>query len=99
MVEVDKLLKNVLKKGKVKIGARQTKLVINDGSAKLVVMANNCPYSYEINELAKKKKIQVYNYDSSSINLGYTCGKAFAVSVFAVLDDGGSNVLQLVKKR
>lgn len=99
MVEVDKLLKNVLKKGKVKIGARQTKLVINDGSAKLVVMANNCPCSYEINELAKKKKIQVYNYDSSSINLGYTCGKAFAVSVFAVLDDGGSNVLQLVKKR
>jgi large subunit ribosomal protein L30e len=99
MVEVDKLLKNVLKKGEVKIGARQTKLVINDGSAKLVVMANNCPYSYEINELAKKKKIQVYNYDSSSINLGYTCGKAFAVSVFAVLDDGGSNVLQLVKKR
>lgn len=99
MVDVDKLLKNVLKKGEVKIGARQTKLVINDGSAKLVVMANNCPYSYEINELAKKKKIQVYNYDSSSINLGYTCGKAFAVSVFAVLDDGGSNVLQLVKKR
>ena len=99
MVEVDKLLKNVLKKGKVKIGARQTKLVINDGSAKLVVMANNCPYLYEINELAKKKKIQVYNYDSSSIDLGYTCGKAFAVSVFAVLDDGGSNILQLVKKR
>ena len=89
----------VLKKGKVKIGARQTKLVINDGSAKLVVMANNCPYSYEINGLAKKKKIQVYNYDSSSIDLGYTCGKAFAVSVFAVLDDGGSNILQLVKKR
>jgi len=72
---------------------------MNSGSAKLVVMANNCPYSYEINELAKKKKIPVYNYNSNSINLGYTCGKAFAVSVFAVMDDGGSNILNLVKKR
>lgn len=99
MVDVDKVLKNVVKKGKVKIGARQTKLVINDGSAKLVILSNNCPFSSEINKLAKKKKIQVYNYNSNSINLGYTCGKTFGVSVFAILDDGGSNVLQLTKKR
>ena len=99
MVDVDKILKNTVKKGKVKIGTRQTKLVINDGLAKLVVMAKNCPYSSEINKLARAKNIPVYNYDSSSIDLGYTCGKAFAVSVFAVLDDGGSNTSQLVKKR
>jgi len=99
MVDVDKVLKNVVKKGKVKIGARQTKLVINDGTAKLVVLSNNCPFSSEINKLAKKKKIQVYNYNSNSINLGYTCGKTFSVSVFAILDDGGSNVLQIIKKK
>ena len=99
MVDVDKVLKNTVKKGKVKIGTKETKIVINDGMAKLVVMARNCPYSSEITKLAGKKKIPVYNYDSNSINLGYTCGKAFAVSVFAVLDDGGSNILQLVKKR
>lgn len=99
MVDVDKVLKNTVKKGKVKIGTKETKIVINDGMAKLVVMARNCPYSSEINKLAGKKKIPVYNYDSNSINLGYTCGKAFAVSVFAVLDDGGSNISQLVKKR
>ena len=98
MVDVDKVLKNTVKKGKVKIGNKETKMVVNDGSAKLVVMAKNCPYSSEINKLAKKKKIPVYNYDSNSIDLGYTCGKAFAVSVFAVMDDGGSNILNLVKK-
>ena len=74
-------------------------MVINDGSAKLVVMAKNCPYSSEIRELAKKKKVHVYKYNSNSIDLGYTCGKAFAVSVFAVLDDGGTNILQLVDKK
>ena len=98
MVDIDKVLKNTVKKGKVKIGTKETKSVINNGSAKLIVMANNCPYSPEINRLAKKKKIPVYNCDSSSIDLGYTCGKAFAVSVFAVMDDGGSNILNLVKK-
>ena len=99
MVDLDKILKNTVKKGTVKIGTKETKSVINTGSAKLIVMANNCPYYLEINELAKKKKIPVYSPDFNSIDLGYICGKAFAVSVLAVLDDGGSNILNFVKKR
>ena len=55
MVDVDKVLKNTVKKGKVKIGTKETKIVINDGMAKLVVIARNCPYSSEIDKLAGKK--------------------------------------------
>jgi len=99
MVDVDKVLKSTVKKGSVKIGARQTKIVMTEGASKLVVMAKNCPYSSEINKLAEKKKIPVYDYSSNSIDLGYICGKTFAVSVLAVLDDGGSNIIELVKKR
>jgi len=99
MVDVDKVLKSTVKKGKVMIGSKQVKIVISDGTAKLIVLATNCPYSSEIDKLAKKKKIPVYNHNSNSIDLGYTCGKTFAVSVFAVMDDGGSNILQLAKKR
>ncbi len=98
MIDIDKVLKNTVKKGKVTIGTRQTKIVINDGTAKLVVMANNYPHSSEVDKLAKKKKIPIYKYGSESIDLGYTCGKSFAVSVFAVIEDGGSDILQLVKK-
>ena len=98
MVDVEKVLKTTVKKGKVKIGTKQTKQAIGEGSAKLIIISKNCPYSGEINNLAKKKKIPIYNAESNSIDLGYTCGKAFAVSVFAVLDDGGSNVLNLIKK-
>ena len=98
MVDIEKTIKATIKKGKVKIGTKETKQVINNETAKLVVLSNNCPYTGEITSLAKKKKIPVYTADSTSIELGYTCGKAYAVSVFAVLDDGGSNILNIIKK-
>jgi len=99
MVDVDKVLKTTVKNGKVKLGAKETKTVINNGSAKIVILSKNCPHADEINNLAKKKKIPVYNYESTSIDLGYTCGKAYSVSSFAVLEDGGSNILNIIKKR
>jgi large subunit ribosomal protein L30e len=99
MVDIEKVIKNTIKKGKVKIGTKETKSVIKNGSAKLVVISNNSPTADEITTLAKKKKIPIYNSKFNSIDLGYSCGKAFSVSVFAVLDDGGSNILNLVNKR
>ncbi len=98
MVDVEKVLKNTVKKGKVKIGNKETKQALDKGDAKIVIMSKNCPFSEEINTIAKKKKTPIYTSKSNSIDLGYTCGKAFAVSVFAVLDDGGSNILKLMKK-
>lgn len=98
MVEVDKVLKTTVKKGEVKIGTKETTNAIKNGKAKLVVVSQNCPNTSDITILAKKKKIPVYNYNSNSINLGISCGKAFAVSVFAVINDGGSNILNIVKK-
>ncbi len=99
MVDVNKVLKNVVKKGKVKIGEKQTKTAINNGTAKLIVMSNNCPYSTEITALANEKKVSIYNYNSNGVELGYACGKNFVVSAFAVIDEGESNIMQLVKKR
>jgi large subunit ribosomal protein L30e len=99
MIDVSKTLKTTVKKGQVIIGLRQTKININDRKAKLIVMAKNCPQSSEIKKLSNKKKIPVYDYNSNSIDLGYACGKNYAVSVFAVLDDGGSNIMHLIGKR
>jgi len=98
MLDVEKVLKTTVKNGKVKIGTKETKQAISSESAKLVVLSKNCPYAENISKLAKNKKIPVYNTDSNSIELGYTCGKSYAVSVFAVLEDGGSNILNLIKK-
>ena len=98
-VDVDRILKNTVSKGKVIVGAKQTKTSIQNGSAKLIVMAKNCPESTEITTITKEKKIPLYNYQSGSVELGYACGKNFAVSVLAVLDEGESTIMQLVKKR
>ena len=98
MVDVNKTLKNIVKKGTVKIGEKQTKTAINTGTAKLIVMANNCPYDAELSTMAKEKKVPIYKYTSNGVELGYACGKNFAVSAFAVIDEGESSILQLVKK-
>lgn len=97
MVEVETVFKNTVKNGEVKIGEKEVKQVVKNGKAKMVIIANNCPYSEEIQRLAKKKDTPVYNYKANSVDLGYSCGKAYAVSSFAVLKDGGTNILRLVK--
>jgi large subunit ribosomal protein L30e len=99
MVDVNKALKDVSKKGTIILGEKQTKAAIQKGTAKLVVMANNCPFAKTINTLAGEQKVPLFNYTSTGVELGYACGKNFAVSCFAVLAEGESNILQLVKKR
>ena len=95
MVEIEKVMKNTVRKGEVKFGFKQTKKAINDKKAKIVVISNNCPFKDKITKISEKNKIPVFNSKSNSIDLGYACGKSFAVSTFAVIDDGGTNILNL----
>lgn len=99
MVDVNKALKDVSKKGKIMIGEKQTKTAIQKGTAKLVVLAANCPSQKTLNALATEQKIPLFSYPSTGVDLGYTCGKSFSISCLAVLEEGESNILQLVKKR
>jgi ribosomal protein L30E len=61
-------------------------------------MANNCSYDEELKRMAGEKKVPIYSYISDGVELGYACGKNFAISAFAVIDEGDSSILQLVKK-
>ncbi len=97
MIDIGNTLKTTVKKGKIKIGNKETRNSINKGEVKLVIIANNCPYTGEIKKISEKNNIPVYDYNSNSIDLGYALGKSYAVSVFAVLDDGGSNIMQIIK--
>jgi len=99
MVDVNKALKDVAKKGTIIIGEKQTKAAIQKGKAKLVVMAMNCPYATIITTLVTENNVPLYNYTATGVDLGYTCGKNYAVACFAVIEEGDSNILQLVKKR
>jgi ribosomal protein L30E len=99
MVDVEKSFKSVVKKGTVVFGSRQTRLAVDGGKAKLVVVSSNSPYLDEMKDLTKGKKVPLYHSNANSVDLGSLCGKVFAVSAFAVLDDGGINIGQLIGKR
>lgn len=99
MVNVEQVLKNVVKNGKVHMGIRQTKMAMHSKTAKLVITAKNCPYTQELIKISTETNTPLYQAELPSIDLGYTCGKKFSVSVLVVLDEGDANVMQLVKKR
>lgn len=98
MAEIEKTFKNMVKKGSVVFGSKQTTTSIKDSKAKLVVIADNCPNKQEITIDAENKKIPVYISKADGVELGYLCGCAYAVSTFAVLDDGGININHMLKK-
>jgi len=99
MVDVEKAFKNMVKEGTVIFGNRQTQLTMKDGKAKLVVISQNCPFADEVTEIAEKNDVPVYQIGVNSVELGSICGKMYAVSTFAVIDDGGVNINQLLKQR
>ncbi|HDD57739.1 MAG: 50S ribosomal protein L30e [Thermoplasmata archaeon] len=97
MVDVERAMKSVMKEGKVVIGIKETREALNKGKAKMVVFAKNCPFKEELLKILKEKGIGFYEYQGMGIDLGYACGKPFAISTFAVIDAGNSNILKLVK--
>jgi ribosomal protein L30E len=99
MVDVEKAFKNMVKKGTVIFGNRQTQLMVKDGKAKLVVFSKNCPFIDELTQISEKQNVPTYQANVDSVELGSICGKMYAVSTFAVVEDGGVNINQLLKQR
>ncbi|MEM0492787.1 MAG: ribosomal L7Ae/L30e/S12e/Gadd45 family protein [Candidatus Thermoplasmatota archaeon] len=87
MVDIDRILKNISDKGDIRIGVKETKQMISKGLARLVIVSNNNPHREEINKLASEKNIPVYNYPYTGIDLGYACGKNYAVSTLCLLEN------------
>jgi large subunit ribosomal protein L30e len=99
MVDINKALKDVSKKGTITIGEKQTKAACQKQTAKIVIIAKNCPYTAALTPLAAQKNIPVFMYQSSGVDLGHSCGKNYAVAALAVLDEGDSNILSIIKPR
>jgi len=97
MVDVERAFKTVMKDGKVAVGIKETRKAIEKGDAKMVVFAKNCPFKEELLNILKDKGIGFYEYQGMGVELGYACGKPFAISTFAVIDAGRSNILKLIE--
>ncbi|MDI9632446.1 MAG: 50S ribosomal protein L30e [Methanolinea sp.] len=89
-------LRRAIKTGKVLLGQNMTAKCIESGSAKMVVVAKNCPEKF-LKMLKSRENLFVHTYDGSSVALGKACGKPFTVSALVVVDPGESDILSLKK--
>ncbi|AKB50297.1 LSU ribosomal protein L30e [Methanosarcina barkeri str. Wiesmoor] len=90
-INVDKSLIKAVKTGKVIVGANRTMDAAADGSAKMVVLASNCPE--EIKTKVQETNVPVLEYEGTSVELGPVCGKPFTIAAMAILDVGESDIL------
>ncbi|NLA38379.1 MAG: 50S ribosomal protein L30e [Methanomicrobiales archaeon] len=88
-------LRKAVKTGTVFLGRNKTRECIEEGKAKLVVMAKNSPES--VKNIVKEIDIPVYVYEGSSVQLGKACGMPYVVSALAVIEPGESDILNVAR--
>eukprot|EP01097_Dermamoeba_algensis_P006950 TRINITY_DN433_c0_g2_i1.p1 TRINITY_DN433_c0_g2~~TRINITY_DN433_c0_g2_i1.p1 ORF type:complete len:113 (+),score=28.35 TRINITY_DN433_c0_g2_i1:112-450(+) len=88
----------VMKSGKYTLGVKSTLKTLRQGSAKLVVIAANCPplRKSEIEYYAMLSKTAVHHYSGNNIDLGTACGKYFRTAVLSVTDPGDSDIVRQI---
>lgn len=92
VTDISRSLKSAVATGKVKFGLSETKKAMGTGTAKLIVVSENCPDD----ELRSgETKVNVVVYPGDNLALGAACGKPFAVSSLVVLDQGSSDILSV----
>jgi large subunit ribosomal protein L30e len=90
-------LRKAIKTGDVILGRNQTEDSIQQGKARLVILAKNSPESFK-KFASQKEGLPVHIYEGSSMQLGKACGKPFLVSALAVIDPGESDILSLQER-
>lgn len=87
-------LRRAIKTGEALLGQNMTSQCIENGKAKMVVVAENCPENYR-EMLKSKENVFIYTFEGSSVQLGKACGKPFMVSALAIINPGESDILSL----
>ena len=90
-INVDKSLIKAVKTGKVIFGAYRTVEAAANGSAKIVILASNCPE--DIKKKSQETNVPIMEYKGTSVELGPVCGKPFTIAAMAILDVGESDIL------
>ncbi|EHP87915.1 50S ribosomal protein L30e [Methanotorris formicicus] len=99
-MDVNKAIRTAVDTGKVILGSKRTVKFIKHGEGKLVIIAGNCPKDLEedVKYYAKLSDIPIYTHKATSLELGAICGKPFPVAALLVLEEGNSNIMNLIKE-
>jgi len=85
------VIKQAVETGDVVIGTRRTEKAVKKKTAKMLVIASNCPEFAWLKDVV----VKIHRYKGTSLDLGAACGKPYSVAVLAVLSSGESTILSL----
>ncbi|MCD6434479.1 MAG: 50S ribosomal protein L30e [Candidatus Diapherotrites archaeon] len=99
-MSIKKELRRAVDSGKVLFGVRETEKSILNDSAKLIIIAHNCPEREKnrIIHLAKIARIPLVKMKENAYDIGELCGKPFSIAAMAIIDEGKSKILNAVNK-
>jgi len=82
-------LKAAVAKGNALFGSRSVMKALKLKSPKMIFISSNCPESArnDINSNARISGTKIENFEGTGKQLGVFCGKPFAVSSLAVLEE------------
>ncbi|HDD69275.1 MAG TPA: 50S ribosomal protein L30e [Candidatus Korarchaeota archaeon] len=102
MPELDSEIWLARKTGRVEMGIKKVRrlLVTGNEKPKLVILATNIDEDTraELEYLAKLSGVPVLLYEAGSLQLGRALHKPFFVSAVAILDQGESSILDIVRE-
>ena len=87
-------LLRTIKTGSVVLGPVRTEKCINEGRARMIIVAGNCPAAFRT-KITKKNNPFIYTFEGSSASLGNVCGKPFSISTLAIVNPGESDIMSL----
>lgn len=91
MVDENMVIKQAVDTGDVWFGAKRAEKAVKKKTAKMLVVASNCPDF----QWMKESEVKVHRYKGTSMDLGTACGKPFSISVITILSPGESGILSL----
>ncbi|MBN2150872.1 MAG: 50S ribosomal protein L30e [Candidatus Lokiarchaeota archaeon] len=102
MALLNRNLRILVKTGKIVMGEKNVLRQLRTGQMKLLIIADNLPAPYK-SELLRQmslqtRKVEVFTYPGSSIDLGNQCGRPHMIAAIAVEQAGDSKILEVVKE-
>ena len=98
-IDLEKSIRMSVDTGKVEFGTRTCKYLAAHGTAKLLLIAGNCPVNLknEIIDICKNSKVPYKEISYPSIELGSIAGKPFPVLMMAIIEPGDSDILKIIE--
>ncbi len=89
MIDVPRALRVAADTGDVRFGLREVRRAAKAKTAKLVVVASNCPED----AVPAMGDVRLLRFQGTNVDLGAACGVPFSVAAVAVVSPGESNIL------